>query len=359
MTTAPSSISYQELKPLPIPKHDCPRLKLLVARIGMLFATSGVGAGAGAVAGLSTLPISVLTGAVLGGTIGVICGIALCIFVTIPSVYALYRINTLNQIKNTITEDSILKRIEKLQASLGKPFVRFEKAFHNHMLHYEISLVTDAIDKTRPDIKAVWEAFLTHLHQKRILNADGKPIRLDFSFEMKRLREKITLPHMELLSKESPTYSQDLKAVENIERVSFGQSCGLSKEQIEKIHRKSSQNLIIVARAGEKVIGVARTEQKGEKIGLASIARLPGAALLKIGHKLMEQVISQYKSSEIPLCLHVRASNRTAIALYQKWGFETKKVVPNYYTAGSGEAALYMELNWEKASQRLLSARRH
>jgi [ribosomal protein S18]-alanine N-acetyltransferase len=94
---------------------------------------------------------------------------------------------------------------------------------------------------------------------------------------------------------------------------------------------------------------VSKVETKnGETIAhLISLAVDPILRKKGIGSKLLEDAILQSKNI-YGMCklmeLEVRTENKSAIALYEKFGFRQSQLIRNYY--GRGKDALVMELNY-------------
>ena len=64
-----------------------------------------------------------------------------------------------------------------------------------------------------------------------------------------------------------------------------------------------------------------------------------------LGDKLLKQIILQNKTIGVKtISLEVRASNLTAINLYEKRGFHKDAIRPNYYSGSPKEDALLMSL---------------
>ncbi len=74
---------------------------------------------------------------------------------------------------------------------------------------------------------------------------------------------------------------------------------------------------------------------------ICQIAVHPDLQGYKIGSQMMEEIIKDAKIKKIrSLTLEVRASNKKAIGLYKKFGFNYSHVKEEYYS--DGEDALYM-----------------
>ena len=348
MATVSNNSPFTEIQPLRVPSNDYPNLKLGLTRVALIFATTAFGAATGATIGLSGAVITVIPGAIVGGVIGLIAGIVLAYFLKIPSSIGQYRFSTLKQIEDIYQSNTrVLHAVRYLKKIFSVPFKGFRQTYLNHDLHNEITVVTKVIDSHRPDVKKVWEVFLNHLHNKRVVNADGHVITLDFGIELEWLEgEKISIQDVEFLKPESASYDGDLKQIEDLQKESFGEVGTFSKEQLKRYLAENPLNQCVVIRREKtnEILGFAWTLKHAGSLSLVGLARRPGAAYLGIGNRLMAAILYRTPENQ-PLQLYVRKSN-PAVALYERWGFE-KIELPGYYPSGPPEPAYKMTLNWE------------
>lgn len=81
--------------------------------------------------------------------------------------------------------------------------------------------------------------------------------------------------------------------------------------------------------------------EKEAEIRLYSLAVSEKARKRGIGNKLVELFVNAAKTKNLPISLHVRASNTPAIELYRKHHFKVRKLEEKYYS-NPEEDALYM-----------------
>ena len=80
-----------------------------------------------------------------------------------------------------------------------------------------------------------------------------------------------------------------------------------------------------------------------DELQIQNVATLPDMRRRGIAARLMEHVIARSSLSGVTsICLEVRLSNKAAIALYKRFGFESSGTRPAYYP--DGEDALVMML---------------
>ncbi|NGX59503.1 MAG: hypothetical protein KR126chlam3_00655, partial [Chlamydiae bacterium] len=77
MSQVTNQLPYEELKPLPQAKEFYPRLVKLMKSVALVATVVIFSVGAGVAIGLSNWNISVIAGAIGGGVIGLIAGIAM------------------------------------------------------------------------------------------------------------------------------------------------------------------------------------------------------------------------------------------------------------------------------------------
>ncbi len=96
----------------------------------------------------------------------------------------------------------------------------------------------------------------------------------------------------------------------------------------------------------DQIVGFAITQLVLDEATLFNIAIAPKYQQQGLGKKLLSGLIELLRSRAIStLWLEVRASNRSAIALYESLGFNEVAVRENYYpTKGGQEDAIIMAL---------------
>ena len=101
----------------------------------------------------------------------------------------------------------------------------------------------------------------------------------------------------------------------------------------------------VVLEEAEIIIGFAIYSPIIPESHLINIAIDPTHQGKGFGKQLLEQVIFQNKTIGVKIIsLEVRASNETAINLYEKIGFSKDAIRPDYYSGNPKEDALLMSL---------------
>lgn len=133
----------------------------------------------------------------------------------------------------------------------------------------------------------------------------------------------------------------DLEEVLEIERESF--SLPWTKKTF--INELSyPENVYIVARLKDEVVGYAGMRFYGRQAHITTIAVKPKWRGNQIGEQLLLALIEIAKDRKAKeMILEVRASNLIAQSLYEKYGFKPVGVIPGYYL-DNGEDAILMRL---------------
>lgn len=128
----------------------------------------------------------------------------------------------------------------------------------------------------------------------------------------------------------------DLDQLVVLERATFNYSC-ISRRSFKQVI-ESSHNHCWVARSANEIAGyaIAFTRRNSKVWRLYSIAIAQSFRGLGVGNLLMDQVLIAAKNSgAIAMSLEVKSDNKAAIHWYQRCGFETVDILPEYYDDGS------------------------
>lgn len=347
--TNQETYKFKEIKPRPIPVEKFAELMKLIARVALIVAVAGFCAAFAGAVGLTEIGISVTSSAIGGAVVGTLAGLVLAYLIPYPSKISQYRLDTIQDIESQLgTDKPTNAKFKTLKEFLPYPLNKFRQVFDNHTMHSLFTFIADKIvDKNREDLKNVWKVFLEHLNRTKVMIPDGSTVVLDFSAELDRLEGKKVDYEMEMLDSKSPTYDKDLEQVEGLERVCFGEVGTFSKAQLKSELAYEGSGCVVARRKdNQELIGFAWYRLEKGRVTICGVGHAPGAAMLQIGEKLMQRVISAQKPDQ-PVQLQVRKENYAARRLYERWCFEEKEVKPNYYDDPK-EAAIVMELNWEK-----------
>jgi len=349
---------YHTLKPLPVPEEHYKLLAKAISLIALgvlvtsFFTTFGLGLA------LFEVGFSVQNGVIGGAVVGVAASIFFGYIVPIPSKVCQYRVKTLEDVYGQIGKDERLEnKVMGLKNFMNYPLDRFKQTFHNHMLHNAlVDVGKKVLESQREDIKTVWKAFLEHLNHTKVINADGEEIELNFSSELERLEGQ---QREFLFSGIGPQNVDELEQIEALQRVAFGKRYTFTKELLSQELSKEGSGCIVSRKKGDKqVVGFGWYHTEKGVVTIGGIAIDPSVTGCKIGEEMLHRILSHLHESKPTVQLQVRKSN-PAQYLYQKWGFEVKKELPNYCQQDPPEDSLLMELKWESIErymQRLGSA---
>ena len=105
---------------------------------------------------------------------------------------------------------------------------------------------------------------------------------------------------------------------------------------------RSNRSICLVARIAGGLAGYAVAWLLRKEMHIGNLAVAEGNRRKGVGSRLLAELLSAARSGRTELItLEVRASNRAAISLYEKFGFTPIAVKPDYYRA-EGEDALVM-----------------
>ena len=106
-------------------------------------------------------------------------------------------------------------------------------------------------------------------------------------------------------------------------------------------------SLWIVAVEGDTVLGYVGSQSVMGEADMMNLAVRPESRRLGVGKALVETLVNRLAENAVhSLTLEVRASNDSAIALYEKLGFTRVGRRPNYYHSPK-EDALILRKEWE------------
>lgn len=137
---------------------------------------------------------------------------------------------------------------------------------------------------------------------------------------------------------------QDITTLSEIENQVFMPSDGkLSKRAL--LYHVKKDNLLLLCKVDEKIVGYIlflcpQNKTYARLYSLAILLEYRGKGLAAL---LLQEALAKIDKHYQRVFLEVRASNKGAINLYEKFGFKKIKVVLKYYN--DGEDALKMSRN--------------
>ncbi|MDR2010517.1 MAG: ribosomal protein S18-alanine N-acetyltransferase [Bacteroidales bacterium] len=139
--------------------------------------------------------------------------------------------------------------------------------------------------------------------------------------------------------------NRDLDRIMEIENISFA-SDGFSKRQFSYLITKAKGIFYTLKIKGLIVAYISLlTNSKTSNVRIYSIAVHPEMRGKNYAKSLIEKSIEYSKNNKKQtLSLEVRTDNLPAINLYEKFGFKTIKIKPNYYHDGTDANVMILEI---------------
>lgn len=135
-----------------------------------------------------------------------------------------------------------------------------------------------------------------------------------------------------------PAQLRDVYSIQSIDRSVFPKSW-TQQFTVEQITRRKGAH--IVAERAHRVVGHGGVAFLADDAHVTSIAVDPQHHRLGVGTTLMQELI-ELSAARVSgaITLEVRVSNESAIALYERLGFESAGVRPNYYADTKEDAVI-------------------
>jgi ribosomal-protein-alanine N-acetyltransferase len=139
-----------------------------------------------------------------------------------------------------------------------------------------------------------------------------------------------------------PGEAADLLAVDRIERASFGDPWDRAVLLQELV--PSALRLPLVIEWEGRVVGYLLAWRSPDELHILNLAVDPGLRRRGLAAALLDAALAEARRGGLrAVTLEVRRSNRAALALYHRYGFEDVGERPRYY-ADTGEDALILTL---------------
>jgi ribosomal-protein-alanine N-acetyltransferase len=133
----------------------------------------------------------------------------------------------------------------------------------------------------------------------------------------------------------------DLAAVRVIEAMSFSNPWSETTFRGEIQNMSISFPLVVIRRPGDEVVAYIIFWHIRDDVQVNNIAVRPDCRGLGLGEALMRFAIDKVrKAGAAFMTLEVRPSNKPAVALYEKLGFEVLGTRKNYYTKPDEDACV-------------------
>jgi ribosomal protein S18 acetylase RimI-like enzyme len=147
------------------------------------------------------------------------------------------------------------------------------------------------------------------------------------------------------------TYRQavyaDLDWLVHTENHCFSQDDAFTRRTMQRMIKNTNHSVVFdILVAAEKPIGYALflTRRNSLLIRLYSICLLPAYRGQGLVESYLQERIPSFAKNYEKMGLEVRLNNTSALSLYLRLGFTTKKILPGYYHQGQGRADGYRML---------------
>lgn len=306
-----------------------------------------VGTALGAVAVAATgLAGALLIGAAGGALIGVIYGIFCRVWQ--PPV----GLERLNEIETHFAgRRDLLQAVAAVKTVLQNNPIEFAQSHDYHTFRRAMTVITDQV-KTRPDLIHTWKVFLGGLEGRRVYPPGGKEVVMSTKMEIERLEGRPIAVDMETLQTSSPNLAKDLNEILAISAECFGYQA-IPMPMLWGLVYAPGVSIQVARRRGTgEILGFAMTGVEHNQLHIYYLGRKAEAGMLGVGNQLLERLLAQPSIRQLErVYLEVRESNRAAIDMYERFGFEQESVDSDYY-AYPDEAARIMKLNWARYDAR-------
>ncbi len=345
MSSVTNQLPVKEIKPLPIGRDVCPRLKQVIERVALLMTITSFSIGFGIALGLSNLTITLYSGGVLGGSVGLVIGVALAFFMHFPTRAIQYRLETLEQIREIIGNPRAIGAIESLHAFFQYPFSKLSHCYDHHTLHKHLATITEHIDPERLDAKRAWGAFLEHLDDTILIHPDKEIFPFKTEVERQILHGKKMEVDRVPLSSWSGRYEKDLEEIEEISRISYGKIDALSFSKIKEIVENKKPSGCILARNSDtqSVLGYCLFYRESGTVRIAQLARRPEAAALGIGLETLYEVVRANREKKLEMIVQ---KGHPFIRRIERFGFRQQELYPRFFGGKGGEDGVLYQMDW-------------
>ncbi|NGX39059.1 MAG: hypothetical protein KR126chlam1_00379 [Chlamydiae bacterium] len=331
MATVQSNLPFSPLEPIPIPKEIGTRLRNVVSSVALVATVVFFTASFGAWLSMAGMGFSATKGAIGGALIGIVVGIIGLSQMNFSSPLADYRIKTLEQIDATISDPRAKEAIRRLKEFFRSSLTRLAHPYTHHMLHKELTLVTDHVDPNREDLQKVWRPFIENIHETKISDFEHNPITLDLSWELDRGNKQKLDPEARWLNSKEEDFEKAIEQIDALQKVSFYSEERIPAQELKKeIEEGRRHCLVIEQKEGGNLLGYALirlVEIEEQKVfEISALARKPEAVGLWIGSHLLQKVLQkvlQKLPPEAPAQVTLSKKN-PATTLFAKFGFKLK-----------------------------------
>lgn len=137
-----------------------------------------------------------------------------------------------------------------------------------------------------------------------------------------------------------------LRSMREIEDVLGIEAASFTNPWTREMHERDLEmtdlsHLVIARDSGRRALGFCSFWIVVDELHINNLAVLPEFRRHGIASRIIERVIRDaYRRGARRATLEVRRSNDPAIRLYERWGFETAGVRPDYYTKPDEDALI-------------------
>lgn len=309
-------------------------LQTRVARIFFAALAGGlIGAIAATACALAVLPFAAV---VLSGS--VLCGGAFFLYERLSAQEG-QKLDELTVIEQAFSSSPrMLTAAQAVRAFFSASSIQLHQSYDYHHFHHELTVITEQV-KNRPDLRQTWDLFLNRIAGMPVYQPDGRAIALRTGLEQERLNGRNIEIITGVLDPRSARFAQDCEHLFSIEEECFAGNTVMNNAFLRQQWQRPDTTVHLARRrdTGE-VLGYVWVREERDalnqlRLHICSVGRRAEACSMGVADRLFRQIFSQPLNRYRSVDLEVRESNRDAIALYSRWGFNRIGSRPNYYTA--------------------------
>ncbi len=216
--------------------------------------------------------------------------------------------------------------------------IHLQQSYDYHHFHHALTVITEQV-KTRADLRQTWGVFLNRIEGMQVFQPDGRAILLHTDLERERLQGRNIEVITDLLDPRSVRFAQDCEQLFAIEGECFAGNTVMSRTTLVQQWQRPDTTVHLARRRDTgDVLGYVwvreeRDTSNHSRLHVFSVGRRAEACSMGLAERLFQRMFAQPMNRFRSVYLEVRESNRDAIALYSRWGFNRTQTRPNYYTA--------------------------
>lgn len=134
--------------------------------------------------------------------------------------------------------------------------------------------------------------------------------------------------------------AEDVEDAARLESINLGREAWSQKQLLDALTRDDT--VYLVAEMAGRIVGLCGVQNISGDGEITNVSVSGDVRRMGTGYKMMRQLLQRgYGIGVKDYTLEVRASNRPAIALYEKLGFKSEGVRPGFYEGPKDDAVIY------------------